>query len=221
MQVLMAKEGDLTEVVDWCLETVKDPNRLLELSRILRQKEQNMKVQQVGYRVQSIITEIEQQERTRLERKDRLAKLQAEQEKEYVRWRVLPSDLASELRELQLQDKLDVYRPQYYLLNSKQRGDCLLEVSKLMVHSILDHLQAKKIDRKTMTQRLDIILDEVQDPSHLSELAKLLLTRHETEYVLRFGEKCQGPYRLSALLISPIHDFAKLLNSPHRTSQGD
>lgn len=68
-----------------------------------------------------------------------------------------------------------------------------LKISKLMLGAVIDMKQQnKEIEMSEPTSRqVQSIMNEVDDPQQLCELARHIEKRGESEIVIRLGEKCQ------------------------------
>jgi hypothetical protein len=68
-----------------------------------------------------------------------------------------------------------------------------LNISKLMLTAVIDMKQQNKETEMSedTSRKVQAIMDEVDDPQQLCELARHIEKRDESEIVIRLGEKCQ------------------------------
>jgi hypothetical protein len=68
-----------------------------------------------------------------------------------------------------------------------------LNISKLMLTAVIDMKQQNKETEmsENTSRQVQSIMDEVNDPQQLCELARHIEKRDESEIVIRLGEKCQ------------------------------
>lgn len=169
---------------------IEDPNQMIQLAELLNSRKQYSAVLDVAVKVRHRIKQLETFKKEWAAQSVVLQALTQEREQLYKQWKLPEADKWHQLWQLEHQKLIYNSYPGYYWTSFDY---LYLNISKLMLTAVIDMKQQNKETEMSedTSRKVQAIMDEVDDPQQLCELARHIEKRDESEIVIRLGEKCQ------------------------------